>query len=189
MYWILLLRRIYLIKLQDLLYEAFDKKLRVFDFDDTIAKSNSRVKVIHKDGSVTMLKPGEYAVYDKQAGDKFDYTEFKKLIDPKEIKAVTRIIKRMYGADGERRLTILTARGSTAPIKRFMNLIGVYNIEIVGLDDSNPQKKVDWIEDKVKNQGYNNVFFIDDSEKNIRAVSTLKAKYPNVKWKIQLAYY
>lgn len=178
-----------MIKLKDLLYEAFDKKLRVFDFDDTIAKSNSKVKVTHKDGTVSMLKPGEYAVYDKQEGDRFDYSEFKKLIDPKEIKAVVRIIRRMYDAAGERKIAILTARGSTAPIKRFMDLIGVRNIQIVGLNSSDPQKKADWIEDRITKDGYNNIFFIDDSEKNVKAVSALKAKYPNVKWKIQLAYY
>jgi len=60
-------------------------------------------------------------------------------------------------------------------------LTGIY---VVALGDSDPQKKADWIEDKIK-RGYNDVFFIDDSHKNVAAVSKLKEKYPNMKMKVQ----
>lgn len=177
-----------MIKLSTLLEET-SKKLRIFDFDDTIAKSNSRVKVTHKNGSTTKLTPGQYAVYQKQDGDQFDYSEFKKVIQPREIKAVTKILRNFYNAEGGRRITVLTARSVHAPIKRFMNAIGIRNVEIVPLNDSDPQKKADWIEDKITKEGYNDVFFIDDSPKNIQAVSALKSKYPSVKWQIRLAKY
>ena len=177
-----------MIRLKNILSEAPTKKLRIFDFDDTIAKSNSRVKVTHKDGTVTMLTPGEYAVYDKMAGDTMDYSEFDKVIDPKEIKAIVKILRNFYNAGGQRKLTILTARGVVKPIQKFMNAIGIRNIEIIALGDSDPQKKADWIENMV-NKGYNDIFFIDDSEKNVRAVSALKMKYPSVRWNIRLAKY
>jgi hypothetical protein len=177
------------IKLTDILSESPTKKLRVFDFDDTIAKSNSRVKVTHKDGTISMLTPGEYAVYDKKDGDVLDYSEFQKVIDPKEIKAIVKILRTFYNAGGQRKITILTARGVVKPIRKFMSTIGIKNIEIVALNDSDPQKKADWIEDMVKNKGYNDVFFIDDSEKNVRAVSALKMKYPSVRWNVRLAKY
>ena len=44
-----------MIKLKDILLE---KKLRVFDFDDTLVKSNSKVFVINN-GKKTTLTPGE----------------------------------------------------------------------------------------------------------------------------------
>lgn len=178
-----------MIKLTQLLLEDNSKKLRIFDFDDTIAKSNSRVIVTHKNGTTSKLTPGQYAVYQKKDGDSFDYSEFKKVIQPKEIKAVTTILRNFYNAGGGRRITILTARSVHAPIKKFMEAIGIKNIEIVPLSDSDPKKKADWIEDKITKEGYNDIFFIDDSPKNIQAVSALKTKYPNVRWNIRLAKY
>lgn len=169
--------------------EDSSKKLRVFDFDDTIAISKSRVKVIHKDGTSTMMTPGEYAVYDKRDGDIFDYSEFKKIIEPREIKAVTKILRNFYKSGGGRKLTVLTARGVSKPIENFLKKIGIHNMQVVALNDSDPQKKADWIEDQIVNNGFNDVFFIDDSEKNVRAVSALKMKYPNVRWNVKLANY
>ena len=172
-----------MLKLKDILWEV--KKLRVFDFDDTLATSNSRVKVNHADGTSTMMTPGEYAVYEKRDGDTFDYSEFKEVIDPKEIKAMTKVLRNFYKANGERRITILTARGVVAPIQNFMKKIGINNIEVVALDDSDPQKKADWIEQKVKEEGYDDVFFVDDSLKNVEAVKKRLKSYPKVKQKIQ----
>lgn len=178
-----------MLKLKDTLFESPSKKLRIFDFDDTLVKSNSRVKVIHKDGTFTMLTPGEYAVYDKKDGDTMDYSEFKKVIEPKEIKALIKVLRQFYNAAGQRRITILTARDVSEPIKKFMKKIGITNIEIVALGNPNPQKKADWIEDRIVKDGYNDIFFVDDSPKNIDVVNKLKQKYPNVKWEIRLAKY
>ena len=47
-----------MLKIVDLLTE---KKLRVFDFDDTLVKSNSKVYVINK-GKRKTLTPGEFAI-------------------------------------------------------------------------------------------------------------------------------
>ena len=73
-----------MIKLLDLILE---KKLRVFDFDDTLVKSNSKVYVTNN-GKKTTLSPGEFAIYDKKAGDEYDFSDFDKVIEPKKIKAM-----------------------------------------------------------------------------------------------------
>jgi phosphoglycolate phosphatase-like HAD superfamily hydrolase len=176
------------IKLKDIFFENTVKKLRIFDFDDTLVKSNSRVKLIDKNGKEKWLTPGEYAIYQKQPGDEFDYSEFKQVIEPKEIKALTKVLRNFYHAGGDRRITILTARGVTEPIQDFLKTIGIQNVEIVAVDSSDPQKKSDWIEDKIS-QGYNDIFFIDDSPKNVAVVQKLKSQYPDVKWEIRLAKY
>jgi hypothetical protein len=68
------------------LSETEGKVLAVFDFDDTLVSSNSRVKIIHKDGTEEWKTPAEYAHYDRpageKAGDKLDFSEFDKVIDP-----------------------------------------------------------------------------------------------------------
>ena len=42
------------------------KKLRIFDFDDTLVKTNSFIYVTHKDGKTSKLSPGQYAIYKQQ---------------------------------------------------------------------------------------------------------------------------
>ena len=57
------------------------------------------------------------------------------------------------------------------------------DVYVVGLGDANPQKKADYIEKEIK-KGYNDIVFIDDSIKNVKAVSELKEKYPMVKLEV-----
>lgn len=177
-----------MIKLKDILFEQTSKKLRIFDFDDTLVSSKSRVIVNKSNGERLFLTPGEYAVYEKSPGEIYDYSEFSKLVHPTEIKAMMKVFKIFYNASGERRLTILTAREHEQPLRDFLRDVGFVDVEIVALDDSNPQKKADWIEARIQD-GYNDIFFVDDSPKNVAAVTALKAKYPNLKWEIRLAKY
>lgn len=177
-----------MLKLKDILLEQSSKKLRIFDFDDTLVSSKSRVIVIKPNGERQSMTTGEYAIYEKKPDDVLDYSEFSRLIDPRQIKAMFKLFTNFYKAGGYRRVTILTARASAAPLKKFFDDIKFNNIEFVTLGDSDPQKKAEWIEDRIKD-GYNDIFFADDSHKNIEAVSQLKTKYPHVKWEIRLAKY
>ncbi len=160
------------------------KKLRVFDFDDTLVKTKSNIYIKHKDGKKSTLTPGEYAVYEPKEGDEFDFSDFNKVSQPQEIKGVTRLLHKVAKAEGERKVVILTARSVYKPVKQYLEDIGLNGIYVVALGDSDPQKKADWIEDKIK-KGFDDVFFIDDSHKNVTAVKGLKEKYPNIKLKVQ----
>ena len=160
------------------------KKLRIFDFDDTLVKSNSKIYLQTKDGEIKTLTPAEYALYEPKPGDKFDFSEFSKVIEPQEIKGVTKLLRRFAKSEGERKIVILTARSAYKPVKDYLAGIGLPGIYVVALGDGDPQKKADWIEDKIRT-GYNDVFFIDDSHKNVQAVNGLKKKYPNIKLRVQ----
>jgi hypothetical protein len=160
------------------------KKLRVFDFDDTLVQTTSYIYITHKDGKKSKLTPGEYAVYEPKEGDDFDFSDFQKVNDPQEIKGVTNLLKRIVNAAGERTVAILTARSAYKPVKDYLHDIGLDGIFVAALGSSDPQDKADWIEDKIK-KGFNDVFFIDDSHKNVAAVEKLKEKYPNIKMSVQ----
>jgi GTP-dependent phosphoenolpyruvate carboxykinase len=56
----------------------------------------------------------------------------------------------------------------------------------VALGDNNPESKADWIEDQIKKKGFDNVYFVDDSSKNVDAVRKRLANYTNIRKKIQL---
>ena len=53
-------------------------------------------------------------------------------------------------------------------------------IEIITLGNSDPNKKKEWIEGQILN-GYNDIEFIDDSQKNIDAAMQLKDEYPHIR--------
>jgi phosphoglycolate phosphatase-like HAD superfamily hydrolase len=173
-----------MLKLVDLLME---KKLRVFDFDDTLVKSNSKVYVINK-GKKKTLTPGQFAIYNKRAGDEFDFSDFDKVIEPKQIKSMFKVFNNIYKASGNRRLTILTARAAYKPVRKFLKDVGFSNVYVVALGDSNPQKKADWIQSQIQ-KGYNDILFLDDSPMNVKVVKKLKQKYPNIKMDARVVKY
>ena len=163
--------------------EAKSQKLRVFDFDDTLVQTKSNIYITHKDGKKSTLTPGEYAIYEPKEGDKFDFSDFESVKRPQEIKGVTRLLKNIIRVGGSD-VVILTARSAYRPVKDYLKDVGIDNIFVVALADSDPQKKADWIEDKIK-KGVNDVFFIDDSHKNVAAVKALSKKYPKISLKVR----
>tara|TARA_R100000900_G_scaffold144056_1_gene127684 strand:+ start:501 stop:1025 length:525 start_codon:yes stop_codon:yes gene_type:complete len=173
-----------MLKLVDLLTE---KKLRVFDFDDTLVKSNSKVYVINK-GKKKTLTPGQFAIYKQKSGDEFDFSDFDKVIEPKQIKSMFKVFKNIYKASGSRRLTILTARAAYKPVRQFLKDVGFNDVYVVALGDANPQKKSNWVKSQIE-KGYDDILFLDDSPKNVNAVKKLKQKYPNIKMDARVVKY
>ena len=159
------------------------KKLRIFDFDDTLVKTNSFIYVTHKDGKTSKLSPGEYAVYKERPGDTFDFKDFQQVTNPQLIKGYVELLRRMVNSGGSREVFILTARAAERPVSQFIKDLGISGVKVIALGDNNPEKKADWIEDRVK-EGYDDVFFVDDSPKNIDAVRRRLKNY-NIKQKIQ----
>jgi len=157
------------------------KKARVFDFDDTLVKTDSFIYITKKDGTKLTLTPGEYAVYTEQPGDVFDFSDFDKIQNPKLIRQNVDLLRRM--AREGKKVVILTARKYYLPIKEFFAKLGLAPY-VVALGDSDPMKKAEYIEELIS-RGYNDIAFMDDSEKNVIAVSTLKSKYPDVKFTLK----
>lgn len=162
-----------------------DKKLRVFDFDDTLVKTSSYIYVQHKDGKESKLTPGQYAIYKERPGDEFDFRDFEKIKNPKVIKGYFQLLKNM-ASTSDRAVYILTARSAYKPVYDFIKDSGIRDVFVVALGDNNPETKADWIEREMKNQGYDNIYFVDDSPKNVDAVRKRLNKYPNIRKKVQL---
>jgi hypothetical protein len=60
-------------------------------------------------------------------------------------------------------------------------------VYVVALGDSNPKKKADWIEQQIKDNKINDLFFIDDSANNVAAVKDMLKRYPKVKSRVYRA--
>ena len=162
-----------------------EKKLRVFDFDDTLVHVDATIHITHKDGTKSGLTPAEYAVYVPKEGDTFNFSEFSSVIKKaKPLKDNIQDLIKSYNNPTEK-TTILTARLLGYPVKKYLK--DEFNIEpyVVGLGSSDPKDKSRWIEAQIK-KGYNNIEFRDDSQKNVDAVAGLKDKYPEISIKSML---
>ena len=167
------------------------KKIRVFDFDDTLATSKSMVIVNMPDGSSNKINATQFA---KQAanleasGAKFDFTEFSKVVDGKKgpLFSVAQKIAKDRGTED---VFILTARPQQAagPIRAFMkaNGIDIPLANITGLGDGTAEAKAGWIMGKAT-EGYNDFYFADDAVKNVKAVKDVLGQI-DVKSKVQQA--
>jgi hypothetical protein len=160
------------------------KKLRIFDLDDTLFETEAKVIVTSVDNTSRQITPAEYAVYEPQSGDKFDFSQFQTLINPTLIRSIgKRFYKIVTSSNGDRKTVILTARGSEAAphIKDIIRKYFRVNIEVVTLGTGDPMAKANWILNKIQNEGYNDIFFVDDSSKNIlatyRTIKDLPIKY------------
>ena len=162
-----------------------ESKLRVFDFDDTLAKSDSKIHITTDTGEKIIMTPAEYATHTQNANYEYDFSEFSQVINPREIKQITNIVRNAINAGTEgREIAILTARAPDAEpaVRSYLEDIGLDTSKITFelLGDSNPQAKSGWIADRIE-AGATDVLFFDDSGNNVDAVNQLKEIHPDVK--------
>jgi len=178
-----------MIKLKDMINRGLfleSKKLRVFDFDDTLVKTNSFIYITKSNGKKLKLSPGQYAVYTPQEGDEFDYSDFQNVKEPTEMKKITNVLRRIVKTSDGNGVYILTARGAYKPIVQYLKDIGITSkIKVIALASSNPKDKSDWVDSKIKNDGYTDVYFADDSVKNVNTMKQMLRTH-DIKWRVQL---
>jgi len=163
------------------------KKLRVFDFDDTLVFTNSYIYVKTIDGKEKKLTPGEYALYNEKPGEEYDFRDFYSVQEPQELKKITKILKRIINKNKGEGVFILTARPQAVDkhVQRYLKDIGInQKIPVIGLQSNNPKDKSDWVEKKIDNEGYDDVYFADDSIKNVNQMKKM-LRGKNIKWRVQ----
>ena len=159
-------------------YSKETKGISVFDFDDTLAFSDSKVLVKMPDGKINKITPAEFAIYAEQLqqdGAEFDFSEFNKVVNGRKGPLADLALKRQKKF-GSGDIFVLTARPqlSAESIKLFLDGIGL-NIpieNITGLADGSPDAKALWVLDKTA-KGYNDFYFADDSLPNVQAVKNI----------------
>jgi len=163
------------------------KKLRVFDFDDTLVFTNSYIYVKTIDGKEKKLTPGEYALYNEKPGEEYDFRDFYSVQEPQELKKITKILKRIINKNKGEGVFILTARPQAVDkhVQRYLKDIGInQKIPVIGLQSNNPKDKSDWVEKKIDNEGYDDVYFADDSIKNVNQMKKM-LRGKDIKWRVQ----
>ena len=167
------------------------KGISIWDFDDTLARSNSQVLFVAPDGTTGKLTAEEFAAKGAdllEQGYVYDFSEFDKVIDGTPGPFLPKFINRIKKF-GIKDNFILTARpvNSAASIQLFLKGLGIdIPIEnITGLANSTPEAKALWIVDKV-GDGYNDIYFADDALQNVQVVKNVLDQF-DIKSKVRQA--
>jgi len=168
--------------------------LRIFDFDETIAHTQSETRVKAPDGSTAVLRnQQEFEDYMNKAaeregvnvfdpieqltelGYKIDLSDFSIVKDPSEINIVTDIM-RNFPADSK--TYIITARrgNSIGPILSYLDEIGIDSDQVRPIATQGESKGdtiANMIAQKIMPDGKSNIHrveYYEDSERNIQDV-------------------
>jgi len=174
-----------------------ESKLAVFDFDDTLAVSDSKIILKKASGEIIEMTPAEYNVYTPEKGDSFNYSQFKEIINPQEVTQITRIMTNHIEKENRdpegRKIAVLTSRADPAKdnIINYLNSLGIdmTKVEVITLGDSDPKAKKSWIKAEVQQGEFDKVLFFDDSQKNIDAVGELIDEMPEVSISVRPVHY
>ena len=167
------------------------KKIRVFDFDDTLAITKSNVLFTAPNGTEGSLTAEKFAMDGArllEEGYIFDFSEFNKVTKGRP-GPLLKVAKKIQEARGTEDVFVLTARAPEAQvaIKEFLDGVGL-NIpleNITGLGNSTGEAKANWMVDKAA-EGYNDFYFADDAYQNVKAVRDVMSVI-DVKSKVQQA--
>ena len=72
--------------------------LTIFDIDDTLFRTNSKVHVKKDDKTITKLSPAEFNSYKLKSGEEFDFSEFTNAQKfYKEARPITKMLNKLRG--------------------------------------------------------------------------------------------
>jgi hypothetical protein len=152
-----------------------NKKAFVFDFDDTLATTDCKVKVISSKKQY-VLTPAEFNEWKLAKDEVYDFSDFEKLINPVGLETL-KLAKQVN--DENHAVYILTARSgmSRNPIRVWLATHGISAKEIhcVGGKDANIAKEKRTVLMTII-ENYDKTFFYDDCKENIETVQDLAIK-------------
>jgi len=167
------------------------RKIRVFDFDDTLAKTDSGVIVRHKKtGNTRKLSSGEYAKFGPDDEEELDFSEFNKVKNAKPLKPADTIAREVSRKKKE--VVILTARQpkSAKSIRKYLKGRGIAgkHLKIIAVGSSDPNAKRTALKAHLTGKKkITHVDFMDDHRANVEAVGELKKEFPKIKFRLRVA--
>ncbi len=174
--------------------EISPKKLVIFDIDDTLVKTDTKVNVI-KDGNVVKrLNSHDFTHYKLEPGESFDFGAFRDAQEFfKKAKPILPMIKQLkHDIATGNKVIMVTARADFNDRDTFldtfrkfgidMNKVHVYRAgNIEGKVPTEVKKKV-IIKKVLDNNDYNKAIMYDDAVPNLDLFLSLKDDHPGVKF-------
>tara|TARA_R110002060_G_scaffold15376_3_gene21432 strand:- start:4292 stop:4867 length:576 start_codon:yes stop_codon:yes gene_type:complete len=152
-----------------------NRTLHIFDFDDTLVKSDTLVRISHYDGAISELTSSEFAGYTALDGDSYDFSEFETYPqNGMPISSMFKALRDSLNMLGSNNVVILTARSNDVPVYDFLVDHGIdRSIEVVTVGSSDPTRKGEYVYDRVLNDGYDDIKVYEDNIKNINAIKNV----------------
>lgn len=171
--------------------------LTIFDIDDTLFRTQSKVHVMKNGKSIKKLSPAEFNSYKLKSGEEFDYHEFvssKKFYEEarpirrmlNKLRAILSNIKKKPGS----KMILLTARRNFDDKELFLKTFKKHGIDIdnirverAGNIPKKPEtaKKI-IVNDYLKKGNFKRVRLFDDHVGNLKSFMKLKDKFPEVEF-------
>jgi hypothetical protein len=177
--------------------DASISSLTIFDIDDTLFRTNTKI-LVKKDGKqVRELTPAEYNLDKLSSGEEYDFSQFRSseifFRTAKPIDMVFKTAKRIlskFAGFSNKKVTIITARDDLDDKNLFLKTFKKYgfNIDRVfvhragKLNISGPAAKAKITSDELKNGKYSIVRMFDDHSGNLDAFLNLNKEFPNTKF-------
>ncbi len=146
--------------------------LYIFDFDDTLAITDSRVKVI-RNGEEILMTSREFAHFPfNPATDALDFGDFARA----EGTLIKATVEEMRNAmDDGAAVFIVTARAVAGPVEQFLKLELGNHPPVIATAGS--EGKSPWLADKLSTGQYTRVVVYEDCEKNIRSLKHIAEEF------------
>jgi len=176
-------------------------KLVIFDIDDTLVHTQTKVHVV-KDGRVVKsLNSHDFTHYKLQPGESFDFGDFANAREffenAKPIIPMINQLKRDIATGNK--VIMVTARADFNDRELFLDTFRKYGVDmskvhvhragnLVGKIATEEKKKI-IIRDQLKKAPYTKAIMYDDAEPNLHAFVSLKNEFPHTKfyaWHVSL---
>jgi hypothetical protein len=146
--------------------------LYIFDFDDTLAITDSRVKVI-RSGEEILMTSREFAHFPfNPTTDSLDFGDFARA-EGTLIKATIEEMRDAMASGAD--VYIVTARSMTKPVEQFLKQEIGQHPPVVATAGS--AGKSPWLSDKLRSGQYTRVVVYEDCEKNIRSLKDVAESF------------
>lgn len=182
-------------------YIVEGKGLHVFDIDETLFKTNAKIRVRDKSGKlVKVLTNQEFNDHKLQTGQHYDFSEFrnaKKFHDESEpispmIDKLNAIHNNIKAGNHNSKIIMNTARSDFDDKDTVLNKFRKHGIDVdnthihragnVPGNDSPAEKKNVILRKHLNTGNYDHVHMYDDSKTNLEQFLKLQKEYPKVKF-------
>jgi GNAT superfamily N-acetyltransferase len=171
-----------------------EKKLVIFDIDDTLVTTNTRVGVVRDGKTVKTLDSHEFTLYKKQPGETFDFGAFRDAEDFfKHAQPIAPMIEQLKDdiATGNR-VVMVTARSDFNNKEIFLKTFEQWHVDMSKVhvyragNDTHPvpidEKKARIIRRLLTGYPYNKAIMYDDSRPNLESFLKLHQEYPDIRF-------
>ncbi len=193
-----------MLKFKDFIIEDIQaSSLTIFDIDDTLFHTTTKVFVVRGERRIKTLTPAEFNVYKLKSGENFDFSEFQSAevfhATARPVDTVFKTAKKILSKFKDlpqKKIIIITARSDLDDKKLFLDTFKKYGFDIdrVHVERAGnrelpgPAAKAQIVSEYLQKENYTVARMFDDAVKNLQSFLALKKEFPKVNFEAFLIH-